>query len=205
LNDIFQFLYALDPAWVYTAIFLVAYAENIFPPIPGDVMVVVGGTLVALEKGNAVPALLAGTAGSTFGFMTMYFIGRWFGHRILERGRIKFLPIGSVHTIEAWFRRWGYWIIVANRFLAGTRAVISFFAGISELDFAKTTALSFAGSLCWYALLLFLGYSLGQNWDLIGRYLSAYSWAVTGILVLAAAIFIVRYIIKKKTPRENNG
>lgn len=205
MKDIFQFLVALDPAWVYAAIFFVSYIENIFPPAPSDVMVIVGGTLVALNKGNAALALIAGSVGSTLGFMTMYFIGRWFGRRILEQGKIKFLPVASVMKIETWFRRWGYWIIVANRFLAGTRAVISFFAGISRLDLVNTTALSFAGSLCWYGILIFFGYSVGQNWDLIGRYLFTYSWIVTGLIVLSAGVLIVRYIRKKRGLKRTNG
>ena len=205
MNDIYQFLSGLDPAWIYTAIFLVAFIENLFPPAPSDVMVIVGGTLVALDKGSAVLAVIAGTFGSTIGFMTMYVIGRWFGNRIIEQGKIKFLPLGSVHRIEEWFRRWGYGIIVANRFLAGTRAVVSFFAGMSRLDLLRTTVLSFLSSILWYALLLYLGYSVGQNWDLIGSWLSAYSWVVTGVVLLAVAAFVVRYILKRRGQGRADG
>ncbi len=173
-------------------IFLVAFIENVFPPSPSDAVVVFGGALAAMEKGNFFAALLAGSLGSSTGFVVVYFIGRWFGRTILEAGRIKFIQPALLHRVEHWFARYGYWIIVGNRFLAGTRAVVSFFAGISSLRLFKTALLSFLGSLLWYAILLYAGYSLGQHWEKVGFYLKTYSELVTAIVVVVLIFLVAR-------------
>ena len=205
MHDLLQSFANLDPVWVYTIIFLIAYIENVFPPSPSDVVVVFGGALAAMQHGSFMAALLAGTFGSTLGFMTMYGVGKWFGRRIIETGKLKFIPIENIHRLESWFAKYGYWIIVANRFLAGTRALVSFFAGLSELNLLRTTLLSFISSLVWYSILVYGGYSLGPHWEKIGLYLSTYSEIVTGIIVFVVIAFAVKYLISKNNVKENNG
>jgi membrane protein DedA with SNARE-associated domain len=198
LNELFQTLLNLDPIWVYTAIFLVAFIENLFPPAPSDVLVVFGGALAAMEKGNLIVAYFAGTIGSTCGFIVMFLIGRWFGERILEQGKIKFIKKDGLHKFEHWFQKYGFGLIVANRFLTGTRAIVSFFAGISELDFKITTILSFVSSSLWYGILIYAGYSLGQHWERVGLYLKTYSIAITVLVTVIAVAVLIRYMFKKK-------
>lgn len=201
MPDFLRTLADLHPVWLYLTIFGVAYIENIFPPSPSDVVVVFGGALAALGEASFVLALFSGAMGSTLGFVTMYAIGKWFGRRILDEGKIRFIPKESIEKLEGWFTRYGYWLIVANRFLAGTRAVVSFFAGMSELRLDITTILSFVSSLVWYGILIAVGYMLGNNWERIGGYLSTYSQIVTGIVVAIALVLAVRYAIKKRKMR----
>ena len=198
MNEFIQWLSQLDPLWVYAVIFSISFLENIFPPSPSDSIVVFGGALAAIGHGNFFFALFAGVAGGTFGFMTMYGIGKWFGRRIIETGKIKFLPLEDVHKVEQWFTKYGDWIIIANRFLSGTRAVISFFAGISQLNLIKTTILSFLSSLAWYTLLVYAGYSLGHNWIKIHGYLATYGKIITGILIVLFLIALIRFFIARR-------
>ena len=188
----------LNPLWIYGVLFAIAYVENIFPPSPSDLLIVFGGSLVGIGKLSFLPALLSATSGSTLGFVTMYIIGDWFGLAIIEKKRIGFLPLDAIHKVEAWFRRYGYWIIVANRFMSGTRAVISFFAGMSELRLGKTTVLCFLSALVWNALLIYGGTLLGANWRSIGDYLSAYSRVITLFIGLIAAAWFVIWLYRKK-------
>jgi membrane protein DedA with SNARE-associated domain len=88
--------------------------------------------------------------------------------------------------------------------MAGTRAVISFFAGIAELDLVRTTILSGISSFLWYGILVYIGYTVGQNWELIREYMSLYSWIVTGIFALVTIVFVVRYFIKRRSDRGKN-
>ena len=88
------------------------------------------------------------------GFVTMYKVGDWFGRKILERGKIKFIPLDQVHKVEGWFHKYGYLVVVGNRFLSGTRAVVSIFAGLSELSLLWCTILSFLSALLWNGILL---------------------------------------------------
>lgn len=205
VQEIVEYLVSLNPVWIYLALLSVCYIENIFPPFPSDVLVVATGSLLAAGRIDFVTALLAATAGSAIGFVTMYKIGDWFGDRILETGRIKFIPVENVHKVEGWFRVYGYWIIVVNRFLAGTRAVVSFFAGMSEISLSMSTALSFISALAWNAILLESGKVLGDNWSHILVYLETYSKAVTSILVLAAVALAGHYWYRGQRAKRNNA
>ncbi len=198
LEEIIQYLTHVDPAIVYLAIFAVAFIENIFPPFPSDVLAVFAGSLVALGKGNAVLACVLGTAGSTLGFLAMYYIGWQFGDKILEKGKVPFIPVELVEKVERWFRKYGYWVIAANRFMAGTRAVVSFFAGLSEMNVLKTAILSAVSSALWYSILIYAGFMLGDNWREIGGYLQTYSLVITIIITVVILLFLVRQIVKKR-------
>ena len=203
MNEIIQLLSHVNPFWIYVIIFLITFIENIFPPSPSDVIVVFAGALCSLDKGNFWLALNFATLGSTLGFVAVFTVGNWFGKKILETGKLKFFPKESVIKMEAWFTKYGYWLIVVNRFLAGTRAVVSFFAGISHLEPYRTTVLSLVSSLLWYAILIYAGYSLGNNWEKIHSYLDTYSFVITGIVLLTAAILLIRYFINKRKTVRN--
>lgn len=182
LEEIISTLSNVDFIWIYIAVFGIAYIENIFPPFPSDVIVVFAGSLIAIGKGSALITVVLATGGSTLGFMSMYWIGDQFGTRILETGRIPFVSIGTVRKVQAWFGRYGYWVVIGNRFLAGTRAVISFCTGIAEMNITVTTLLSAGSALLWNSILIYLGYVVGENWRIIGTYLSTYSKIVTAVI-----------------------
>ena len=204
MEDIIQFLARVDPVWIYVVIFSISFIENIFPPSPSDVVVVFGGALAAIGRGSVLVSLVSGTVGATLGFMTVYVFGRWFGSRIIESGKIKFISLEHVRKAEQWFAKYGDLIIVANRFLAGTRSVISLFAGISKLNFPKTFVLSFISSLAWYGILVYSGYSLGHHWHKIYGYLYAYSWMVMSIIVLTTLIVFVRWAVLNSRKKRQN-
>ena len=204
MEELIRRLSTLDPFWVYLSLGGIAFLENILPPFPSDVFVVFAGSLVGVGAIDFWWALVFTTIGSTLGFMVMYKVGDWFGLKILETGKLKFIPTDSVHKVEGWFRKYGYVIIVVNRFLSGTRAVVSFFAGMSELKLPITTVLCFLSALVWNFLLLFAGQKLGQNWKVIFFYMETYSKAVTGIILIIILLFVARFVYKKKS-FENNS
>ena len=179
------------------AVCAIALIENIFPPSPSDLMIVAAGSLVGIGRVGFVETLLFATAGSTAGFLIMYKVGDWFGIHILEQGKIRFIPIEAVRKVEDWFKRYGYGIIIANRFLAGTRAVVSFFAGMSELKIVPTTILCTISALVWNAILVTGGYFLGHNWERIGFYLTTYSQIATAIVVVVVLILVAKYLYNR--------
>ena len=199
MEDIVQYIVGLNPIWIYVSVCSVAYLENLFPPFPSDVVVVAVGSLVGVGTIDFSLALLLATAGSTLGFVSMYKIGDWFGVRILETGKIKFIPLDQVHKVERWFRQHGYAVVVANRFLSGTRAVVSFFAGMSELSLFNCAILSFISALAWNFILLFAGQKLGENWKNISPYFEAYGKIATAIVLTALLFLLVRYFYKRRT------
>lgn len=199
MQDFFLYLNSIDPLVVYALVLGFALVENLFPPSPSDVMIIAAGSLVGLGKVSFLATLLSATAGSTIGFVLMYKVGDWFGDNILEKGKLKFIPIEAVHKVEHWFARYGYAIIVINRFLTGTRAVVSFFAGMSELRLSVTTVLCAVSALAWNAVLVTLGYYLGQNWDRITLLLNTYSQLVTAVAIIIVVLLVVRFVLSRRS------
>lgn len=188
----------LTPIWIYITIFLFAYAENLFPPSPSDLIVVVGGSLVGTNVLSFFPLLIFSTGGSVAGFLTAFALGWQFDKKLLHSGKIKFIKVESVEKVENAFRKYGYFLIVANRFLPGTRAVISFFAGMSRLDVHKTMWLSTISSLLWNFILIYSGMMFGENIAGVDKYLSTYSNIVVTISVLIVVGLVIKYFLVKK-------
>lgn len=197
-EHVLSFISELTPFWIYVALFFFSFVENVFPPSPSDLVVVVGGSLIGTGELHFVPTLLLTTIGSVLGFMTLFFIGTQLDRKIIQAGKIKFISIEGLTKVELWFKKWGYWIILANRFLPGTRSVISFFAGLSELNFKKTAGLAGISALVWNAIIIYLGIIFGTNIEIIDKYLSTYSniaWIITGLI---AAVIIVRILLRRR-------
>jgi membrane protein DedA with SNARE-associated domain len=198
LEQFIDTLISLNPIWIYVAAALIAYIENIFPPFPSDVVLVAAGYLCATGRVELWVVLVVSTVGSAAGFVTMYKIGSWFGLKVLEAKRFKFLELEKIHKVEAWFKKYGYLVVVVNRFLAGTRAVIAFFAGISNLSFWKTTCLALFSSLMWNAILLFSGKAVGANWRAIAPYLDLYGKIVIALSLLVLLVIVGHGYFKKR-------
>ncbi len=188
----------LAPILIYILLFSFAYVENLFPPSPSDIVIVIGGSLIGTGYLGFIPALIFSTGGSTAGFLTAFAIGWQFDKKLVHAGKIKFINIQSVEKVENAFRKWGYYLIVANRFLPGTRAVISFFGGMSRLDIHRTVFLSAVSSLLWNFILLYLGLEFGRNVALVDSYLSTYSNIVIAITAVVILFFIGKYFYNKK-------
>ncbi|MBU2445376.1 MAG: DedA family protein [Bacteroidetes bacterium] len=197
IEEIVHLVSTINPLWLYLLVFFIAYIENLFPPFPSDVVVAFAGSVSAIGPVSLPLLIIMAVSGSTTGFITMYFIGKLAGNKILETGKIKFISVKAVLTVEEWFRKYGYSLIIANRFLAGTRAIISFFAGMSELDLKKTIILSAISSFIWNMILIYLGYAVGHNIERIGEYLATYNKLVLSIIAGVVIIFFVRYIYRK--------
>ena len=198
-SDWFQ---TLPPAGIYATLFFVAYVENLVPPFPGDVNVVIGGYLVGLGLIGFVPAVLVVSVGSALGFMTMYAIGKVLGDAVEDPNRLRWIPKAPMQTVKKWLQRWGYGVVAVNRFLSGTRAVITLLSGASDLKPIRTAALAFLSSVAWYTLLIYAGYSVGANWEDVLPILAVYGRVIMGILMAIAGVFVVRWWFRTRKPKE---
>jgi len=205
INQIIAWLEGLPPLGIYAALFFSAYIENLLPPAPSDVVMLFIATLIGIGTIGMMPAIGLATTGSVLGFLTAFWIGRRWGRRLVESGRVPFLTESSLRKVDGWFDRWGYWVIVANRFLAGTRAVISFFAGMSRLGGIRTTALSAISALAWNTAIIFLGSLLGRNWEKGASILQHYGEVVTGLLVIVVVVVAVRRIRARRRARAQSS
>lgn len=180
-------------------LFLFSFIENVFPPSPSDVVVVAGAALIAKDGSgiNFIPVLLITSFGSSLGFMLMYFVGKFFGEKILRTGKIKFISRDALDKEDHWFAKYGYKLILANRFMPGTRSVISFFSGISELEPIKTFLLASISAFAWNVIIIFLGMQLGSNVELIDKYLNLYGNIGLIITAIVILFFAAKYLLPK--------
>jgi membrane protein DedA with SNARE-associated domain len=197
-EDILSSLADFPPLLIYLTLFFFSFIENIFPPSPSDVVIIVAGTLISTGVISFFPTLIVTSVGSVLGFMTLFFIGTQVDKKLIEKGKFKFLSNEALKKAEKWFSKYGYWVILGNRFLSGTRAVISFFAGLSELNFKKTFLLALTSSVVWNLLIISLGFIFGNNIALVDKHLKTYSNIVLAITIIVIVILIVRYFLQKR-------
>ncbi|GIK22291.1 MAG: DedA family protein [Ignavibacteriota bacterium] len=198
IEELLAHLSGLTPIVIYVLLFTFAYIENLFPPSPSDIVIVIGGTLIGTNYLHFVPTLIFATGGSIAGFLTAFGIGWLLDKKLIHSGKLKFINIQTIEKAEAAFRKWGYYLIIANRFLPGTRAVISFFGGMSRLDIHKTMFLSSISSLLWNIVLIYLGILFGKNVALVDKYLNTYSNIVITLTAIVILLLVINYFIKRK-------
>jgi membrane protein DedA with SNARE-associated domain len=198
LESILLYISNLDPALIYAVLFFFAFIENVFPPSPSDVVVVVGASLIATTSMGYIPVLLLTSFGSSLGFMLMYFVGKFSGNKIMSSGKLSFITEENLRKTDVWFNKWGFKLILANRFLPGTRSVISFFAGFYKLEVFRTFLFATVSAFAWNALIIYAGMLLGNNVKTIDYYLSTYSLAGGIITLVIIGFFVVKILLKKK-------
>lgn len=195
-------LQQLPPYGILLFALLVTFVENIFPPSPSDTLLLFCGVLVGIGVVEFVPLVLVATAGSVAGFSAMFWLGYSFGVRVIDMGRLRFLPVEAIEQVERWFQRYGYWVIVANRFLSGTRAVISFVAGMSKLSFPLTVLLSALSALVWNTVLVTVGWSVGQGWREIAHGLQLYGTILTVALLALGVGWVVWWRVRVRRTKQ---
>lgn len=196
----------LHPSVIVLLISAIAYFENVVPPIPGDLVVVFAGFLASEGIIRVIPVYMGTTVASVVGFLSMYYVGVYLRSKSKQLNDPKFwmrrfLDPRHLKKARKWMNRWGQWVVVGNRFLAGTRSVIAVTAGYSRTNLLVTSASSFISSLLWNGLLLFAGFLIHENWQLIGHYLSIYS---RSIMVLIAVVVAVVWAVRRRR-RSKSG
>jgi len=177
---------ALPPLWAYAMVLVIAYGENVFPPVPGDMVVVFGGYLAGMGKLHLGVVIFLSTAGGALGFMTVFAAGYLFGTAVLDSNRFRWFPKDGLETARRWIRRYGYGVVAANRFLSGARSVISLSAGIAHMEPWRTAWWCTVSAALWTGLISYAGYAVGENWERIGGYLQTYGRIVLILLGLLA-------------------
>lgn len=200
-EQIFEFLKHADPFLIYATLILFSFIENVFPPSPSDVIVIIGASLIA----NTIPQyfyVLVGTSiFSALGFILMYYVGHFFGEKIIRHHKLKFINDDDLNKTDLWFSKYGFYLIIANRFLPGTRSVISFFAGIHRLNVVKTFIAASISAFLWNAIIIYVGYLLGNNINSIDKFFSTYSNFITIITVLIVIYIGYRFYLSHKNKK----
>ena len=184
---------ALPPVGIYAVLLGVSYGENLVPPIWGDTVIVLCGSLVGVGVLSFVPTVALAALGGAAGFLTVFAVGRRLGDAIHDPDRLRWIPRGPMNVAERWLERWGYGVVAANRFLAGGRSVIGLLAGASTLRWAPTALWSTVSAVAWSALLVWAGAAVGSQWERVLDWLGTYGKVVTVALVVALIVAGLRW------------
>lgn len=202
-----------DPAAIYLFLFLIAFLENVVPPIPGDVPIAFIGYMISKSDIHFAAALLSSSVGSTAGFMLVYMLSRHLGMKLYAVGESqtqhwlaksvhRFFPPSDMELLRQKFATHGYLAVLANRFLFGSRAVISVTAGLMHLRTPLVFLAALTSAFVWNVLLLYGGYFLGSNWQDIGTYAALYSIPVSVIFVLLLFFSVWKFLRERKQQHE---
>jgi len=180
----------------YAGLFAAMVAENLFPPIPSEIVLPLAGFEVSQDNLAFVPALLAATAGSLVGALLLYAVGRFGGRALVFRwGRVLRVGPADLERAERWFDRWGDWVVLGARIVPIARSVVSIPAGLARMPLIRFSLLTTFGSMVWNLILISAGHQLGVNWEEVSDFVARYSdvmLVLTVGLALAAVIWLVR-------------
>jgi len=172
----------------YIGLFFLMFLESTVFPLPSELVMPFAGFLVALGEMNTFAAILASLLGSLAGSLFAYYIGKNYGMRFVKKfGKYFFLDKTHLQSAEKWFKKYGDKTILFSRFIPGIRHVISIPAGVGKMNLKKFCLFTAMGAGIWNSFLLWLGYVLQKNWDVVYRY--------TEILDMAVIFFIIAFIV----------
>ncbi|OZU87445.1 alkaline phosphatase [Virgibacillus indicus] len=186
----------------YFGIFLLITLENLFPPIPSEVILTFGGFMTTQTEMGVLGVVAVSTKGSVFGAIILYGIGMLLDVSRLERivekyGLILRLKKKDIHKADEWFDKYGVWTVFFCRFIPLIRSLISLPAGMSGMNFVTFLLLTTLGTLIWNVVLVSIGAALGDSWETIVGYMDIYSNVVYAMLGLLAIVFVVLYVRKR--------
>ncbi len=182
----------------YVGIFILMTLENVFPPIPSEVIMGLGGMAVARGDMDMTPLLIVATLGTTAGNMVWYGIGRWIGIARLKPfvdryGRWLTLTWDEVEQLNRFFNRHGLWVVFFFRFLPTFRTMISLPAGMAKMGMPRFLLATFVGSAIWNAVLAYAGLLLGSRFEELQVYVGPVAIVTTAAVVVVWAYRVVTW------------
>jgi membrane protein DedA with SNARE-associated domain len=200
LKPLIEFIISFIGQLGYSGIFFLMILESALIPIPSEIIMPFSGFLSSTGRLDPFLVTLSGSLGNVVGSVLTYYLGIKAGRKvILKYGKYILFRKEHLEITENLFRRYGDKISFTGRLLPGIRTYVSLPAGIGKTDFKKFVIYSFAGSLVWNSMLVYVGMNLGRNWKNIDKY-SVY---LDVAAVLSVAVFIVWFVYKTK--RKSNA
>jgi len=213
-DSVFDTVTAAVSSWIaefgYPAIFVAALLENLFPPIPSEVIFPLVGFVAYHNNLGIIHAIsmgLVGAIGSTVGAIIIYYFSLKIGKpAILRFGSYIKVSEKALLNAESWFQKYGTIAVFSGRMAPAIRELISIPAGIARMNIMKFIFFTFAGSAVWSVALTLLGYFLGDAWSIIADQLSSvFSVIAVIILITIFAVFGLRYYSKRKDERNRGN
>lgn len=194
----------------YIGIFVLIMVENLFPPIPSEIILTFGGFMTTVTSLNVVMVIIVATLGSVVGAILLYKVASYFGKErltkiVLKYGRILRLKEADIERAESFFLKYGSWAVFLCRMIPLIRSLISIPAGMTKMKMSRFLILTTAGSLLWNTVLIGLGAMLGESWSEIVVFMDSFStiiYSIIAILVVVGLGFFFRARFKKTLDEE---
>ncbi|EPU0758994.1 DedA family protein [Listeria innocua] len=194
----------------YIGIFLLIMIENLFPPIPSEIILTFGGFMTTVSPLNVVMVIIVATLGSVVGAILLYKVASYFGkerltHIVLKYGRVLRLKESDIERAESFFLKYGSWAVFLCRMIPLIRSLISIPAGMTKMKMSRFLILTTAGSLLWNTVLIGLGALLGECWGEIVVFMDSFStviYSIIAVITLLGLGFFFRARFKKTLDEE---
>ncbi|HLT56535.1 MAG TPA: DedA family protein [Bacillota bacterium] len=186
----------------YIGVFLLIMIENIFPPIPSEVILTLGGFMTSYTSLTIFGVIITSTLGSVAGAIVLYGVGRlidfyrieWF---VEKWGHFLRLTKQDTYKANDWFTTYGVWTVFLCRFIPLIRSLISLPAGMAHMNMGIFLILTVLGTFVWNGVLVIIGAAVGESWETIVKYMDIYSNIVYVLLAVLLIAFITLFILKR--------
>ena len=183
----------------YIGILLLIALENIFPPIPSEVILTFGGFMTTTSNMSIIGVIVFSTIGSVVGAIVLYGIGLLIDVNRLEKivdkwGHILRLTSKDIDKANVWFHKFGVWAVFLGRLVPLVRSLISIPAGMAHMNLGTFLLFTTVGSLIWNSVLVSVGAAVGTSWSTIVGYMNMYSNIVLLLLVVFFVLFIILFL-----------
>ena len=186
-------------SWGYVAIALLMALENACIPISSELILGFAGYLISIGELTFAESVIAGIIGGMLGSIVTYYIGRLGGHPFVYKyGKYFFMKKAHIDTAQRWFDKYGIKAVFFSRMLPVVRTFISLPAGFANVNIKKFIIFTFAGSLPWTMLLLYIGIVLGKNWEKMLSVGHEFSLLICLLIVIVIAYLYLRHRKKQK-------
>ena len=199
-----EFILSIMNQFGYFGVFFMIAIENIFPPIPSEVILLFGGFMTTYTNLNILMMVISATLGSLFGALLLYYVGKIFNKEKLKKivsgkvGRMLRLKTTDIDKADNWFDTKGNKTVFFCRFIPLVRSLISIPAGMSEMPICRFIVYTLFGSLIWNIVLIALRSIVGENWTSILNILNTYSHVVVIILIIILISLIWLFYSKRR-------
>lgn len=203
-----QFILQVIEQFGYLGVFFLILIENVFPPIPSEVILLFSGFFSTYTNLSVFYMILASTFGSLLGAIVLYFIGKIFNKDRLKKivrskiGKILFLKEKDIDKADDWFDKKGDKCVFFCRFVPIVRSLISVPAGMSEMPMFKFIVYTICGSMIWNTILICAGYKLGDNWEYFLSILDKYKLIVIIIFSIVFIYVIIKFYQKRRKSKN---
>jgi membrane protein DedA with SNARE-associated domain len=181
--------------------------ENLFPPLPSEVILPLAGFAASSGRMNLIAVLLWTTAGSVIGALALYGIGALLGRdrTVAIAGRLPLVKVSDIEKTEAWFQKHGTKAVFFGRMIPIFRSLISVPAGVERMRLPVFLALTTLGSSIWNTVFVLAGYALGDNWSEVSTIASTYSKVILALAALALLVFVVMRLLRPGGGQRRRG